>query len=627
MRDYVETAAGNEYRVRFVWLLRVLRKLVPPASRRERILRWSLDKFRQYIRLLRNDVLGGTDRRFNKWLHENKPDLDLLERQASAFETLDYKPHISIIIQSRSKSLEKAPITVRSVEAQTIPRWDLTLLVDSSGAIGVPGEHKPGFVEDERLQLRFLNSGIDSLVDILSGLRGDFVVWLFEGDRLAPDMLWEIVSAIQINPDSDLLYTDEDTFDALKNRRTQPWLKPDWSPELMLSINYLTPLIVRKSILAEVIAEGSWSAKDADLWDLTFRCVEKARTIIHIPKILYHTSMPSLLPGSVGATDSNVVVSYLERNSIKDAHMRERSHGWSQIVWSTRSELVSIVIPTKDHPSLLRRCMDGILHHTSYPHIQVIIIDTGSLKNETMDYYDQIVGDDRVRLVSFVEQFNYSTVNNFGARHAEGEHLLFLNNDIEVIEGDWLAEMVRWSECEEIGAVGAKLLFPDRTIQHAGIVIGLGGHSGHVFRGTQEGESGPFGTVDWYRNYLAVTGACLMIPRSVFLEVSGFNEDYQLAFSDVEIGLKIIEQGYRVLYTPFARLIHHESVTRGRHIPTEDIVMGYEELKHYFVNGDPYFNPNLSYMNPIPSLRMQPENRIQTFEKILARRLAVEGKR
>jgi GT2 family glycosyltransferase len=185
--------------------------------------------------------------------------------------------------------------------------------------------------------------------------------------------------------------------------------------------------------------------------------------------------------------------------------------------------------------------------------------------------------------------------------------------------------MVRWSEQDEIGVVGAKLLFPNGSIQQAGVVIGMGGHAGHIFRGAREGETGPFGSVEWYRNYLAVTGACMMIPSSVFEEVGGFNEDYQLVFSDIDLCLRITKRGYRVVYTPFSRLIHHESITRGRYIPTGDLIKAYKDFFHHLSEGDPYYNPNLSYRETIPGLILSPEDRIKELEQILARSLLVEG--
>ncbi len=216
--------------------------------------------------------------------------------------------------------------------------------------------------------------------------------------------------------------------------------------------------------------------------------------------------------------------------------------------------------------------------------------------------------------------FNFNTALNLGAENASGKFLLFLNNDIEIIEGEWLNELVQWAELPEIGVVGAKLIYPDEKIQHAGVVVGMQGHASHPFWGMREWQGTIFGSTDWYRNYLAVTGACMMIPRKVFEEIGGFDEDYELVFSDIEICVRIFRKGYRILYTPYARLIHHEGKSRGEFMPNKDIQRGAEQLRKIIENGDPYFNSNLSYASRLPRLK-QPgeENRIDRLERLVAR--------
>ena len=204
--------------------------------------------------------------------------------------------------------------------------------------------------------------------------------------------------------------------------------------------------------------------------------------------------------------------------------------------------------------------------------------------------------------MNYNEKFNYSRANNIGARYARGEILLFLNNDVEILQPDWLEEMVRWVERPQIGAVGAKLLYPDDTIQHAGVVVGMEGHASHVFWGYHERQSGPFGSVEWYRNFTAVTGACLMIPRDLFEAILGFDEKYILAFSDIKICMRIRREGYRVLYSPFARLRHFEGKSRGYHIPQNDIQQGIDDFMPLVETGDPYYNPNLSYIERKPTI-------------------------
>jgi GT2 family glycosyltransferase len=245
-------------------------------------------------------------------------------------------------------------------------------------------------------------------------------------------------------------------------------------------------------------------------------------------------------------------------------------------------------------------------------------VDNHSQEAETLAYYAQLQQAANIVLVKNQSAFNYSAYNNLGARHAHGDLLLFLNDDVEVIDPCWLDELVQWAERSDIGAVGAKLLYPDGSIQHAGIVVGMEGHGSHAFMGAREGYTGPFGSVEWYRDVSAVTGACLMMRRSVFDQVGGFDERLWLVFNDIELGARVLAHGYRVVYNPFARLIHYEGKSRGRYIPADDIRLGYERLKETVAQGDPYYNPNLSYTNHLPTLRRTwEEDRLHRLETIV----------
>jgi len=251
---------------------------------------------------------------------------------------------------------------------------------------------------------------------------------------------------------------------------------------------------------------------------------------------------------------------------------------------------------------MLRRCVTSILERTSYRNFEILVVDTGSTEAATMEYYARLTSHPQIRVLDHPGPFNYSRVNNAGARRTDGELLLFLNNDTEALDPDWLEELVRWAERPAIGAVGAKLLYPDRSIQHAGIVLGMYGLMGHIYRYVDETHTDIFGSVDWYRNYLAVTGACMMMRREVFDRVGGFDEAYEVAFSDVEICLRIVRHGYRIVYTPFARLHHHEGATRGRYNPPRDTRRALRQMRALVEAGDPYFNPNLSCESAAPAL-------------------------
>jgi GT2 family glycosyltransferase len=571
--------------------------------------------------LMRNAWPNYAQSVYDRWMRANEPDPNTASQQTDIAESSRL---LSIIMDYLGNNPEELKNSVRSIKAQKYQRWELLILVRDSMEMEVPSFSETSFSKDERIHFKTFHQGIDSFSDVLDLTKGEFIILISQGEMLSPDALQEIVAAISHHTYVDMIYTDEDAFHAGEKRRMQPWFKPDWSPELLLSVNYLTPPIIRREVLFQVVADGWIPGDENDKWDLIFQCVEKSEVIAHIPKVLYHTKFISS-ENDQKLRNLGVVISHLKRLRLPGVEERVSPIGAFQLIWPVRQSLVSIIIPTKDHPHHLRRCIDGILNHTDYKHVQIIIVDNDSVKEDTLAFYDHIRADDRISFVRYVEDFNFSRANNFGAQHATGDHFLFLNDDIEVIEEGWLEEMVRWSEQDEIGVVGAKLLFPNGSIQQAGVVIGMGGHAGHIFRGAREGETGPFGSVEWYRNYLAVTGACMMIPSSVFEEVGGFNEDYQLVFSDIDLCLRITKRGYRVVYTPFSRLIHHESITRGRYIPTGDLIKAYKDFFHHLSEGDPYYNPNLSYRETIPGLILSPEDRIKELEQILARSLLVEG--
>jgi GT2 family glycosyltransferase len=266
-----------------------------------------------------------------------------------------------------------------------------------------------------------------------------------------------------------------------------------------------------------------------------------------------------------------------------------------------------MIILNRDRVGLLKRCIDSILSETTYPHYEIILVENNSQNQATFAYYYHLSTLPQIKVFEYNQPFNYSAFNNWGVQHTSGDLLLFFNNDIECIDSGWLDEMVRWSTRPDIGIVGAKLLYPNGTIQHAGLVVGLEGHANHIFAGNNEGYNGLFGSVEWIREYSAVTGACMMMRRSVFDQIGGFDENYSLAFNDIEICLRAILAGYRVVYTPFARLVHHEGATRSNYKPSADIKLAYQHLKPLIEQGDPFYNPNLSRLLRTPTYRRSGE--------------------
>jgi GT2 family glycosyltransferase/SAM-dependent methyltransferase len=562
------------------------------------------------------------------WLEENEPAPAELDRQRQTWQTLTYQPLISVVTPVYNPPPAILRETIESVFAQTYSHWELCLADGQSDRPGVRELLAEYAEKDRRVHVKHLeaNQGISANSNAaLAMASGEFVMLLDHDDLLAPNHMYEVAAALNRRPEADLLYYDEDKVSEDGRVRSEPLFKPQqWSPEQLLSANYLMHSVIRRALIVQV---GGFdpSTDGTQDWDLLLRCVEHTDRIQHIPRVLYHWRQ---MAGSASAdynakawvfeVQTRVVADHLRRRGLDQARAFFAAPGFLRAAWPIRGGRVSIIIPTRDNTQYLRRCLKSILQFTTYPDYEIILVDNDSKAPDTLKYYRQLAAEPRVRIVPLGSSFNYSAANNLGARHAAGEFLLFLNNDVEALESDWLEELVRWAERPEVGAVGAKLLYPDGMVQHAGVVIGMEGHSSHIFWGAAERYSGPFGSVDWYRNYSAVTGACMLMRREVFERAGGFDEGYRLVFSDVEICLRIEALGYRNVYTPFARLRHHEGRSRAQFIPPEDIRRGYAHMRQLVEAGDPHYNPNLSYGGrmPRPASRGE-ESRAERLRRIL----------
>lgn len=545
---------------------------------------------------------------YAKWIEDNEPLPSELSQQRIASQNLAYQPLFSILVVGGESRSHHLPATLRSLSEQTYTVWEACLLLTSEKNLTSHPSVADTIQRDERFYYHQAGAQISSnvLIQALQVARGDFVVVLNAGDQFSPDAIFEATKSLNSASDIDMIYSDEDFLAEDGRSRQEPFFKPDWSPELLLSTNYLLHAFIRKSLINKIIEE-TLHDESTGIGDLIFRCVEQAQNIHHIPRVLCHRKKEDDEDPSAHGPGSQLqtgwVEAHLERVGLIGAVATITGLGTLQVKWPTRGSLVSIIIPTKDKSTYLQRCITSIQELTVYPNYEFIIMDSGSQEAITRQYYSHISQDPNIHIAHYSGEFNFSGALNMGAVHAHGDILLFLNNDTEVIDGEWLEELVCWAERPQVGIVGAKLLYPDRTIQHAGIVLGMEGHGSHVFGGVREGHHGPFGAVDWYRNYTAVTGACMAMRREVFDQVGGFDEDYQLVFSDIEICLRAIDAGYRIVYTPFARLIHHEGMTRFRYIPHADIMLGYHHIIDAIKDGDPFYNPNLSYSVRVPTLR------------------------
>ena len=589
--------------------LQVLRQQGPGAA---------LQSYRQQSQLpqSRTPTQPSTLDSYQAWIAANEPDADALKQQRTEAISFPYRPRISIITPVYNPQPAVLRETIDSVLAQTYEQWEWYLVDGNSDRPGVKEVLATYEKQESRIHVLFLetNQGIaGNSNQALKKIQGEFVALLDHDDLLAPNMLYEVVRLLNEQPDADIVYYDEDKISADGRTRNSPWFKPAaWSPDLLLSTNYLMHGVIRRTLIDDV---GSFNSvmDGAQDWDLALRCASRTKNIQHIPKVLYHWRQ---VEGSA-ARDANAkpwafeaqarcIAAHLKRLGVQEPRVIFPSLGRVRVIWPVSYERVSIIIPTRDKPDLLRACITTIREKTTYPNYEIILVDTGSTQEETHTYYQELEADKRIRIIDCPGAFNFSASNNLGARYASGSLLLFLNNDTEVLEVDWLDELVGWAERPAVGVVGCKLIRPDKTIQHAGLIMGVEGHGSHIFDGLLEDHYGPFGSSEWYRNYQAVTGACMMMRRDVFEAVGGFDDVYQVGFSDIAICLSARQQGYRVVYTPFARLLHHEGGTRGFDVPPADVLRAYFHMLPLVQDGDSFFSPNLSYAHRQPTI-VRPE--------------------
>ncbi len=557
------------------------------------------------------------DQDYENYMRQVEPSSDELKRQKVEAGQWADPPKFHIVTPVYNPQLPVLQETVRSVLTQTYPHWQWHV-VDASTDENVlaylvsVAEREPRMVVVRQEE----NSGISENTNVaLRQIEDGYVALLDHDDTISPEALFAVSCAIRNNPIADFLYSDTDKLDE-QGYRCEPLFKPAWSPDMLLCANYLGQLTVfRASLLKEVGYLGS-AMDGAQDWDLYFRIVEHTDNVTHIPKVLYHWRRSG---GSTAqATDNKpgireaqqiAISSHLRRAGLTGVDVRfDMSHPIHRVhplsTWQQNvSRRISIVIPSKDSVHVLRKCLFSLYTHTTYPNYEVVLVDTGSVEAKTRELYDVYKTKPNFTVVPFNEPFNFGRARNLGAHHASGELLLFLNNNTEIIDGHWLSVMAQWFELPGIGIVGAKLLYPNRTLQHAGVIVGMGGLASHVFRGQPENIATVFGTDGWYRDLLSVTGACLMISKEVFHRVGGFDEGFVLNYSDVDLCLRVRELGYRVTYTPHARLIHREHVSHGALVPRRDFERATVKWQRWLRDSDPFFNANLSYQSETPDFK------------------------
>lgn len=553
---------------------------------------------------------------YEQWIAANEPDSEELERQSALASKLPYRPLISIITPVWNPLPAHLQRTIESVLAQTYDNWELCLVDGGSRDPAVRQVLEHLAAGDEKIRVKLLENNLGISGNSNAGLAlasGEFVAFLDHTDLLEPNALWEVVSLLNRNPALDCIYSDEDFVSEDGAHRFHPLFKPQWSPDIMLSANYLAHFrVLRRSCVEELGGERS-ETDGAQDWDLLLRLSEKTQRISRIPRVLYHWRADSTSaaggidnkPYALGA-QIRAVQGHLDRRGMI-GRVEQDERGVMRVRWLVSGNTrVSIIIPTKHNRKLLERCLKSIAR-SKYQNWEIIVVETAGRNPDRERWYESMKRTVPLTVLWWDRPFNYSAVNNHGASVSQGEALLFLNDDTEALSEDWLEEMVGWLEQTDIGVVGARLLAPDGTIQHAGDIIGLGGFASHLFTGASEDDWSPLGSTNWYRNLLAVTGACLMTKRELFETVGGFDESFILCGSDVELCLRIHGTGHRIVCTPFARLLHHERATRKDHDDIEDCFTSFWPYQRYLHGGDPYWSPNLSPAYTIPQLRSPEE--------------------
>lgn len=496
--------------------------------------------------------------------------------------------------------------TLESLRRQKNLIWNLVFFLPKSSSLRQADWFQALLVSERRLSVAAVgdheNPGgwIQASKD--AACSGEWLVPLHAGDQMSAG--WARIFgafAAQANG-AEIVYWDEDRLES-NGKRAQPFFKPGWSPELLTSINYLETAAFHKSLARRYLESGGSQAED---W--IFGVTQAAGQIVHVPFVLQHRSGPSPEERRLRlGRHASAARRYFEHQGYSGVKA-ELDQGYVRLRWRSEQPLVSIIIPTKNNLHYLRRCISSLLEKTSYPYYEILLMDDHSTDPEVLAYYQEI---QKISPAVHIHQnegpFNYSRVNNQGAHYAQGSLLLFLNNDVEVTNAAWLDELVRWGLLPGVGIAGAKLLYPDELIQHAGIVLGMTGHANHLFAGKPPAHSGLFVSSDCRRNVSAVTGACMLARRDVFDQIGGFNEELPLVFNDVEICLRVLNHGYRIVYNPASCLIHYEGRSRARYIPKHDIRKGAVLLREVIAAGDRYYNPNLSLSVNWPTFRRKNE--------------------
>ncbi len=587
-------------------LRRVRDGLMPAESRRGRGYQRLRSAVASLFGIRRPDATTGpavaaTQTTYDAWMSREEittPSLAVMTRQLRGLADTST---ISVITAVHDVPPPVLRRMLDSVKRQAYPHWQLCVATGppaTPAARAILAEYADA---DTRILVAEAVEATDSAEASNRAARlatGEFLALVGPDAELPAHALFELARRLNEDPQLDVAYSDEDTLDG-DGHRVDPFFKPGWSPDLLLSMNYVGRLLFLRRSLFEAVGGFRPDFAENHDYDLILRATERTTRIAHIPKVLYHSRRapapavaPFLADPESGDGALRTLAEALSRRGLEGSVETVMPGRYSVRYRVQGAPLVSIIIPTRDRVQLLRQCVESIEQRTDHSPFELVLVDNDSKDPAALAYLDSLR--DRYLVCVRSEPFNFSRLNNFAATRATGHYLLFLNNDTQVISKGWLTAMLEQAQRPDVGVVGAKLLYTNRTIQHAGVVLGIGGVAGHAFKHVPDDRHAYFGLPDLIRNCSAVTGACMMVSRRVFDDVGGFDEHLGVAFNDVDLCFRIREHGYLIVYTPRAVLYHAESASRQMlHPPAEEQLM-WRRWGDAIRAGDPYYNPNLT---------------------------------
>ena len=610
------------------------------SGQQRRSVRLAEDKRNDYITRARNYIAMYGMKRFivkavgkltgksikdptNIYFNKINPNEARLKEQRDYKFASNYK--FSILIPVYRPDAKFFTLMLDSIVAQTYDNWQICLADGSGEGYTVENVVRP-YIEkygEDKVKYIKLENNLGIAENTNAAMRmadGDFIVFGDHDDELHPTALFECMRELERYPQADFIYSDEDKIIEATGHHTEAHFKSDLNMELLRSNNYICHLSVVKKSLADKVGGLYTQFNGSQDHDYVLRCVEKAECVRHIPRILYHWRINDNSTAKSASTKTyantagvNAVSAHLKRMGIDGEVKNGVAPGFYDIRYKlTEKPLVSVIIPNKDHLDDLTRCLESMENVNNYHNVEYIVVENNSVLEDTFEGYKELEKKygDKFKLVKWDGIFNYSAINNFGARYAKGEYILLLNNDTSVIEPDSLRCMLAQCQRAEVGIVGAKLLYDDDTVQHAGVIIGYQGVAGHAFTGIGDDVYGYFARAVLSQELSAVTAACLLTKRSVFDEVGGLDESFEVAFNDIDYCMKVRAAGYKIIYDPHAKLHHYEYKSRG----AEDTGKKQErfggEIMHFIdkwraalIAGDMYYNPNLELVGELYTIK------------------------